>query len=181
MIASRIVSLVVALILTAQAGLFAQQEPPVAPGDRVRVTAPTIEPDPLVGTFIALGADTCVLEVGGRAEPLVLPLASVTNLEVSQGHKSKMLKGAVLGLLIGGFVGGVSGAAACSGDKCEASAGEMAMYCGAIGAVPGLFIGAGVGRMSKTDRWEEVPLDQLRVTTALWPRGGLSVGLRIRL
>lgn len=57
MIAPRIALLVATLILTASVDLIAQQEPPLAPGDRVRVTAGTIDRDPLVGTLIALGAE----------------------------------------------------------------------------------------------------------------------------
>jgi hypothetical protein len=86
--APRNVLLVAALVFTASVDLFAQQEPPVALGDRVRVTAPTIDPDQLVGTLVALGADTCVLEVEAGADPLTLPLASVTSFEVSRGRES---------------------------------------------------------------------------------------------
>jgi hypothetical protein len=53
------------------------------------VTAPAIDRDPLVGTVISIGADTCLLDVKDRAEPLPLPFSSVTNLEVSRGRTSK--------------------------------------------------------------------------------------------
>ncbi len=94
MIVPRIVSLVAALVLTAQADLFAQQEPPVAPGDRVRVLAPTIVAgERLVGTIVSMGPDTCVLEIEGRSDPTALPVAPVTRLEVSRGQKSHTLLG----------------------------------------------------------------------------------------
>jgi hypothetical protein len=178
MIAPRIASLVAALVLTASVDLFAQQEPPVAPGDRVRVTAPNEVSGRFVGTVMKIGADTCVLEVEGRAEALALPLASVTSLEVSRGRKSNILKGAGIGLLIGGAVGIVAGVAACSGDGCE-YAGATVGSLGAIGAGVGLLIGTSAGASSSGELWEPVPLDQLRVTIAPHPRGGLAIRVSV--
>jgi hypothetical protein len=66
MITPRNALLVAALVLTVWVDLFAQQEPPVAPGDRVRVTAPDEVSGRFVGTVMEIGADTCVLEVEGR-------------------------------------------------------------------------------------------------------------------
>jgi hypothetical protein len=179
MIAPRILSLVAALVLTASVDLFAQQEPPVAPGDRVRVTAPTIDPDMFVGTLVALGADTCLLEVEGRAAPMTLPLASVTSLEVWRERESKLAQGATLGLLIGGFAGGVFGYAVCSGDKCEADVGTAVAAFGGIGAGAGLLLGAAIGAASGRDRWEVVDLESVRVSLTPLGRLGLAVSVSV--
>jgi hypothetical protein len=78
MSAPRILSLVAALVFAAQAHLFAQEEPPVVPGDRVRIAAPTVDPDDwLVGTLVETAADTCVLAVENQADTLALPFAWV--------------------------------------------------------------------------------------------------------
>jgi hypothetical protein len=184
MLAPRIACLVAALLLTASVSLFAQEEPPVAPGDRVRVTAPTIEPDRLVGTVMEIGADTCVLEVEGRADTLALPLASVTKLEVNWGSESNAARGAGLGLLAGGFVGVAFGAAFCSGDRCEtsgASVGQAALFFGGFGAGVGLVIGAGIGQVSRRDLWRTVDLQSVRVGLTPHGRRGLAVSVSLRL
>ncbi len=107
MIVPRFALLVAALLLTATVDLFAQQEAPVAPGDRVRVAAPTEVSGRFVGTVMEIGADTCVLAVEGRAEPLALPLASVTKFEVVRGQQSwGWWKGALIGLFGGAALGG---------------------------------------------------------------------------
>jgi hypothetical protein len=175
MIAPRIALLVAALVLTAPVDLFAQQEPPVAPGDRVRVTAPTIDPDPFVGTLVSMGADTCVLEIEGRAEPLALPLASVTSLEVWRERESKLAQGAAIGVLIGGAVGAALGAAVCrvEDEVC-------AVPSGGIGASVGLLFGLLVGEESGRDRWEVVDLQSVRVSLTPLGRRGLAVSASIR-
>lgn len=179
MIALRILSLVVALVLTAPAVLFAQQEPPVAPGDRVRVTAPTEFSGRLVGTVMEIGADTCVLEAK-RAEPLALPLASVTMLEVSD-QKSWPITGAAVGALLGGIIWATAEYAGCIYRCSPEKAKEDALLGGAKGVAVGAGIGALIGSAIKTDRWEEVPLDRLRVTIVPQRRGGFVVSASIRL
>ena len=47
----------------------------------------------------------------------------------------------------------------------------------AVGAV-GAGIGAGIGALSKTDKWEEVPLDQLRVSIVP-RRDGFALGFSV--
>jgi hypothetical protein len=180
--APRIVSVVAALVLTAQAALFAQQEPPVAPGDRVRVTAPTVGRDPLVGTLDELRADTCVLWIEGGAEPLALPLGSVTSLEVSRGRKSNTLAGAGIGLLIGGVGGTTLGLVVglqCEGD-CPSPPGLLpAAIFGGIGAGFGLLIGTAIGAASGTERWEVVDLQSVRVGLTPHGRRGLAVSVSV--
>jgi hypothetical protein len=176
MIAPRIVSLVAALVLTAQADLFAQQEPQVAPGDRVRVTAPTIDRDPLVGTLVSMGPDTCVLEVEGRAEPLALPLAPVTRLEVSRGQKSHTLWGAGIGLVAGGAAGAAIGSASSRGDEYS---GLVTLAYAAGGAWLGLLFGTAIGAVIRTERWELVDLQPVRVGLTPHGRRGLAVSVSV--
>jgi hypothetical protein len=175
MIAPRIALLVAALVLIASVDLFAQQEPPVAPGDRVRVTAPTIDPDPFVGTFVSMGADTCVLLVEGRAEALALPFASVTSLEVSRGRKSYALAGAGIGLAAGAVVG----VAIASGTE-EGEYEGLARFVSVAGGTGiGLVIGTVVGASIKTERWEFVDLQPVRVSITPLGIRGLAVSMSV--
>lgn len=184
MIAPRILSLVVALVLTAQAGLFAQQEPPVVSGDRVRIAAPTVDPeDWLVGTLVETAADTCVLAVDNQADTLALPFASVTRFEVNRGRRSHWVTGAALGAVVGGAGGALLGYMSCIYEPKESDCVQTHVTVGAVvgGTVLGL-VGAGIGSAIKTDRWEEVPLDQLRVGLVRRRNGrlGLAVSVSFR-
>ena len=98
--ARKIAPLVATLLLTPPAGLLAQEKPAVAPGDRVRVSAPEfvreqllrgghsvrVGPPPLVGTLTDLKRDSLAVQVRSL-DPLVVPLSTVTRLEVSRGTK----------------------------------------------------------------------------------------------
>jgi hypothetical protein len=60
------------------------------------------------------------------------------------------------------------------GDTAEGKAVAGAVLLGAAGALTGVVIGA----LIKTDKWEEVPLDGLRVSIAT-RGGGVGVGIRL--
>jgi hypothetical protein len=184
--APRIASLVVALVLTASVDLFAQQEPPVTPGDRVRVS--WLGDAPLVSTVLALRADTLVLDVEGRVAPLELPLALVKKVEVRRGQKSNAGRGARTGGLLGAMFGLLVGVVAWTGcdsddssDSCESAVegiGVVAIGVGIFGGV-GAGVGAIIGALSTSDRWEEVPMDRLRVSLVPQHRGGLAVSVSV--
>ncbi len=108
------------------------------------------------------------------AGPLEVPLSLVKRVEVSRGKKSNAGKGALRGGLVGASIGVVLSVAflgSGGSDKEELSAASFAVL-GGVGVLTGAAIGAG----SSSDRWEGVPLDQLRVDMV--PRTG---GLAIRL
>ena len=92
-----------------------------------------------------------------------------------------MLRGAKNGGLVLGGLGGVLGVAMCSGASeyvCpESPVVAAALYAGVFGAVGGIF-GAVIGAASGGDRWEEVPLDRLRVSV-LQRLDGFGIGARI--
>ena len=154
---------------------MAAQEP-LASGSRVRVTAPECELRGQAATFRALRADTLVL---GTAE---CPLASVTRLDVSGGQKSHALLGAGIGFAAGALVGLVH----CSGDAggfsdagtCDLADDDLTLWVAFVSGAIGGLAGGIVGKWIKTDRWEEVPLEQLRVSPQ--PDGGFALGFSVR-
>ncbi len=137
-------------------------------GDKVRVTT---EEERVVGYWVSLDDNQLTLNTEARDSSLVLPLASLTKLEVSKGLKSRTLKGAGIGFLVGAAAGLAFGAIACAiaGD-CEDDTVYVALIFGAIGAPLGAGTGAVIGSFIKVDSWETVPLDRIRVS--LRPRGG---------
>ena len=202
-------SLATALALTASANLFAQEGPPVAPGDRVRVAAPNIvrelmterqrrsllgPPPQICGSVVAMRADTLVVKIQGSDAPTAFPVSSVTKLEVSRGKKSNAGRGALIGgtalaaLALGLSIGDMG--RECpppepgnpfSGFWCEETdIGDVfaaTLLCGGLGAG----LGALIGWAGKSDRWEEVPLDGLRVSLTPQGRDRLTVSVSLRL
>ena len=152
---------------------IAAQEP-LASGSRVRVTAPECGLSGQAATFRALRADTLVLET------TECPLASVTRLDVSRGQKSHALLGAGIGLAAGAL-GAVVFCEVVEKGGCELAYDDnatlkAALIVSAIGAVAGGI----VGYFIKTDRWEEVPLERLRVSLAPQGDGGFALGFSVR-
>ena len=158
---------------------IAGQEPfSFEPGVRVRVTAPDCALRGQAATFRALRADTLVLET------TECPLASVTRFDVSRGQKSR----AGIGILVGAGAGALGAVIYCSQDKNELSdEGKcvlfdddttpfQALIFGAAGGIVGGF----VGYLIKTDRWEEVPIEQLRVSLTPQLDGGFALGFSVR-
>lgn len=174
-----ITSFIAVLLSGAFAGLDAQASPPIAPGTRVRVfiLAPGLPAgkDIKMGTLVALSADTLLLKrVWGQPGLLAVSRASITQLEVSLGQKSNVDKYSVRGLLIGAGAGALLGAVIGNGFMCSGSGffacpekqtgTSMAVGAG-VGGVLGFLIGTGIGaaKGDEPERWEEVPLEQIRV------------------
>ena len=178
------------------------------PGERVRVTqhvlCNTICVGRLrhyVGTFVAWKADTLVVQSNG--DTLSLPVNPWTRLDVSRGRKSF---GAGRGGIIGGVVGAASaaiiGAASYEepeepqpcvprdfldcllrgprGDRISRTAADAAVQWAVVGAVVGYAIGRLLGSAIKTERWEEVPLDRLRVNLGPQRDGRFGLGASVK-
>ncbi len=113
---------------------------------------------------------------------LLVPVASINRLEGSRGRKSNSAEGAGIGLLVGAATGAIIGLA--SGDDepgfitwtAEQKAGVGAVLLGGVGGVIGLIAGATI----TTDRWNEVPVDRLRVSFAPQRDGRFALGLSMR-
>jgi hypothetical protein len=164
------------------------------PGARVRIARPMIcpphtnctggSPQQYVGTFVTWSDDTLLVQSNGST--IVLPLDAVTKLEVSQGQKSNTVVGALVGLLIGGIAG--AAIAKATHEECEGGWGCFGdlgprFVAGAgfvIGGLGGGGVGALIGRSIKTDRWEEVPLDRVRVSFGLQREGRFGFGASVR-
>ncbi len=153
--------------------ITAQESPPVKVGDRVRVTAPALEVRDLVGTYIAVRGDT--LELESEATLLAIPMASVTRLEVVDGRKSGLVKGGVVGLVVGVGIGVAKVSGCGSGDDCF----DAGLWLSAP-PLAGMLLGGVVGALIKTDRWREVPLDRPRVSFGPQRDGRFGFGASVR-
>ncbi len=178
--APRITSLVAVLVVTTWSCSGYVADMSVAPGDTVRGTAPSMDVDDSVGTVAALETDTLTVQVEDRADALYVPLADVAKLEVQRGQKSGTGTGALIGGGLGAALGVTVGLVGCSASNCNLDEGDLtaavAVVFGAGGALLGAGIGALIGSSIKTDRWETVPLDRIRVS--LTPHGlGVSASI----
>ncbi len=189
--------LVAILAFTPLASATAQ----VRPGERVRVTDLPICPvDLCVGTrpvrlrtgvFVAYDRDTLMLLGGPRSDPLAVPLTSIMKLEV---HRGQQPRGHTALRAVGGLVSGAAlGAAIVAGlgvfiqatfnpfDKdfseleLEKDVLQAAVVGGALGMIGGILMARTV-----VDRWEEVPLDRLRVSLGPQRDGRFGVGALVR-
>ncbi len=172
--------LVVVLIVAPLASPAAQEAPSLTSGDRVRVTydcSAACREDR--GTVDAVKGDSIVLSTEQDQSRVVILLASITRLSVVRGQKSHWAAGSVIGgVALGAATAGVI-IGFCdpwgNSPNCSPTTGAIVGLT-AAGAAVGAAIGAGLGSLVKSDRWEEVPLDQLRVSFV--PHGrGLVVGI----
>ncbi len=171
------------------------------PGARVRVTHLPICPADLcvgprpvrrrTGVFVAYERDTLMLSGGPRSDQLAVPLTSITKLEV---HRGQQPRGHTALRAVGGLVSGAAlGAAMVGGiglfihftfnpfDKdlseleLEKDMLEFAVVGGALGMIGGILMARGL-----VDRWEEVPLDRLRVSFGPQRDGRFGFGASVR-
>lgn len=149
-------------------------------GQRVRVTS-AVEATPIrIGVIEAIDADTLRLQHTGKAGDTLataIPMASIAGLQVSRGRHSRWLMGLGIGFGAGAVTGAILGAS--SEDDLLFTSGDKAVMGGVALGVIGGAVGVVAGALTKTERWETVPID--RVTVSLVPTAGgrLRLGVRI--
>ncbi|MFC1639224.1 hypothetical protein ACFL3B_00505 [Gemmatimonadota bacterium] len=163
----------------------AQHTPPVTVGDRVRVrqcrselfsSGWKIVCERSVGTLSTLSTNAVTVRLEDSATELAVALDSVARLDMSRGRHRSAVRSVGFGAL--GFLGGGLGGCLIAGGGGEGyNEGIACLIGGGIGGGVGLVVGAIVGASSR-ERWEEVPLDRLRVSFAP-QRDGFAVGFTI--
>jgi hypothetical protein len=161
-------------------------------GARVRISVPGLVLDNREGYLDA--GRVLILDRGQR---VAVPLSSVTKLEHRE-LKSNATTGALIGFVVGLVAGSVTGtymgltAQECESEvvsgRCTSNGSTVidgiagtqtgGAWGSVVGGVLGTALGALIGASIKTDRWEEVPLDRLRVSFAP-KRDGFAFGLSV--
>ena len=182
MVGRKTISLAAALVFIAPTQLFGQGTLTLAPGDKVRVTAPSIGVERLAGTITSVDATARSLQIVGQFRGLLrsrrtetVPLDSVTTLEV-RTHESVKPLGFILGFLAGAVVGAAIGSGwgedSCQGRALCVDKGTTTI----VGAVEFGALGGLVGCLvAKGDRWKAVPLDAVRIGFAARAQGSVSL------
>jgi hypothetical protein len=153
------------------------------PGTRVRILVRSLNPTPVEGSIVALGPDTLrIVATGFRHRNVNVPIDSVSTLEVSHKSHIWMIPGGVVGYALGYGVGyllsdnRVDSCPIISALECEY---QEKQATGSLSAIMGALIGVGIGWSLTPDRWEAVPLKNVRVSWAPGGRARLSVSLAV--
>ncbi len=169
-----VVSLLIVPLLIPSTSLSTQEQPPIESGARVRITST----DPVlvksVGTCLELSEGHLQFASGTTAEFWSIDVDSITALDVSRGRKPfGVLKGAGIGLLVGVVVYS-------NYPDREVDEGNVGILVGGAFGAAGALVGAGVGTLVRTDRWEEVPLERLRLRPVATFDGRFGLAASVR-
>lgn len=135
-------------------------------GQRIRIESKEISPGRLVGRADSIKADTLILFVrSGSTDSYYrrIPITSITKYEVSIGRKTNTRKGTLYGLIIGSAIGGMIYMGEASGEHDCHYCGDIPPAAAVIPILGGLGCGIGalIGTISKTDRWQEIAFDKM--------------------
>jgi hypothetical protein len=165
--------------------------PPLEPGTRIRVEACTPACLEIAGTtYESASADSLRMLTDAQLTPRSVALTSVRKLEIHRGRGSLgWWKGALVGAGFGAAFGAAMWASGVQWSDEAFGLPEVVIpisdesrscgaECVAIGATGGALLGALFGALIRTDRWEEIPLDQARVS--VMPRhDGVALGISV--
>jgi hypothetical protein len=172
--------IVPALLLPVQARSQQQADDvsPIMVGSRVRIQAPALGPGRITGTVIELDGESLLIGTRERTSRLI-PRQAITRLDLSLGHDTCTWRG----MLIGAGVGAALGAFIYySGDPDSEDSwlDSFDTLMAATTVVAGPMFGAGIGALTKRDRWGEVPPEHVRVGLAAAPGGAGGLALTLR-
>ena len=113
-------------------------------------------------------------------DALRVALVNVTRLDVYMGRKGHADTGTWVGALVVGVPLAILLVVACEdvSNFCNVAGGAAIGLL--VGGAAGALLGNTVGALIKTDRWEEVPLDALRVSVTPQRDGRFALGLSVR-
>lgn len=166
----------VALLLALSATVACGEEPqrtgsvvalPVV-GSRLRITAPGVSTQPVVGTLVEMNEREIVLSLSG-SDHKTIPRSELARVENSDGRRGHGKKGALIGAVTGlaFFV-----VAAATDDSGEGSV-SSGLILGSIFTGATALTGAVIGASIRTERWTPVASSDLRL--GLRPTKGRGV------
>lgn len=145
----------------------AQTAPPVEEGSRVRLSLTGPGEKQLTGTVASVGGESLSLLRGNGRDTTVVPLRSISRLELSRGRRS-----AGGGALVGGAIGaglGAVGTLVWVASSCFKSGTSTGGNCPTGGTAAGIILGGGaagalVGVLIRPERWVRVGWTGLRAS-----------------
>jgi hypothetical protein len=131
-----------------------QRAATLAPGDEVRVTAPSLASHTVQGTVLRYSADTlAVREADGSVH--AFPLGAIGGLAKNMGmdRRRSVRRSSLLGLFVGAAVGLVTGPLVGRNGE-EDDFGRTVALTGVGGAAVGLGAGAAMGALFPREHWQ---------------------------
>lgn len=179
MSATRLVSITV-LVITALASSAvtpaAQVPVPLVPGARIRLRL-RMAAQPIVGTLDSISGDTLRLRAEGESEARGVTLSTIEGIDVSRGQRSNAIKGAEVGLAVGGTVGLIGFIASCKEGFAGLPACRDTWLFAPMGG--GVLLAYVVGSLGHSEKWKAVPLPTLLVAPVSLNRMGITILLRL--
>ena len=138
-------------------------------GDRIRIKTPSSPA--IAGTLVAADQAALTVALEGRdAGQRKFARSEIAKLEVSRGKKRNVLQGVLIGAAVGIIVD-LAGTRGENQNPCDYGA---CVALPVLGAAAGALVG-----LIKTERWERVPTEEVRVVI-LPARRGVQVSLSFR-
>ena len=135
-----------------------------------------------IGGGLALGALGTLVVVRNESlakEQVLLPLWGVA-AGTLLGSGASARKGALWGFLVGAAVGAGAGQLYCYiREDCEEYAIVVMAASAGVGGGAGVVVGGTVGLATGRERWEEVPIDRLRVSILPQTNGQMAISLSL--
>src|SRR5665213_1101233 len=117
---------VLILLVSGVAVARAQAPLPLRPGERIRVTAPSVlTPAQQAGRFLAQRSDSLILQPDDGSSVVVIPRSAIADIEVSLGRHSATGRGSAIGALTGAATGAALGAALWHKGSCTVHPGVL--------------------------------------------------------
>ena len=173
----------IAALLVPFASASAQYPVALKPGDRVRVDLALVEAQAVEGTFQGVRGDSVLILLRAGSEVAQIPKGDMARISVHLGKRGNGWRGFRIGLVPGAVLWGALVLA--QGDQINShrgtssSAEENAVKGAVFGGLVVGVLGAFVGELVQTERWEEVAVPSIRPSHQLAPNGRLGFGLTI--
>ena len=172
----RVAPSVLAVVLAVQsADLYGQVPQYVRGAQWVRVSAPTLNLHRQVARFVNVRAETLTVRTDSLS---AIPLATITQLDISRGRSNTAT---IVGAVLGAISGAAIGIAVSPPERGYLNMSDVngPVVGGFVGFFVGGLVGGLVGKSIRGHRWEEVPLDQLRVSLIPQLDGRFGIGLSV--
>jgi len=152
----------------------------LSPGDRVRFSTGKGQPV-TEGNVVAADPEALLLRLRGVDEPVQIRWSSLRRLEVHRGQHSLARRGEKIGMLAVGVPFAVLTFLSAGGaEVTDSEMAAVALAAGTVAAGIGGVAGMLIGSVCRTDRWDKVDLQPIRVSLTPHRGGGLAVALSWR-
>jgi hypothetical protein len=133
----------------------------LSPNARVRITT---DQSRTVGVFVEATGESIALRPEGSDEVLTIDLEAVRRVETSLGKRSHAGKGVLIGGLIGAGVAALVNANREASDFLVEDREGLTVI---MSTVAGVGLGALVGAMIRTERWDDVDMEKLAIDVSI--------------